>query len=205
MIDIESYQLPNKNYNNIETEKKRILLGNTFSTDMKHYIGWLNRYNGKYKKTSPFTISFDGKIHQHFNPKYYSEITGNLSFDESTILILIENEGWLIKDLNEENTYITYVGNIYNRTQDVFEKKWRHNKYWVPYNQEQYDSLVYLINELCNEFNIPKNVIHHNTKIHDGYKYEGIMYKGNLDSYFTDVNPSWDFVKIKDKIELKDI
>jgi hypothetical protein len=113
----------------------------------------------------------------------------------------LENEGWLSKDLNEENKYITYIGNIYNRVDEVFVKKWRHNKYWAPYTQKQMESAIYLINKLCGEFEIPKDVVAHNTKICDGYLYEGILYKGNLNSYFTDVNPSWNFLSFKEQIE----
>jgi hypothetical protein len=201
MIDKETYKLQESHYLNVETTKKRIVIGNSFSIDMNHYNGWLNRYNGKYKKTSMYTITINGKIYEHFNPKYSSEIIDKKDFDESTITILLENEGWLIKDLNDENRYITYVGNIYNRIDEVFVKKWRHNKYWSPYSQKQLDSTVYLINKLCNDFEIPKNVIHHNTKISNGYSYEGILYKSNLNTYFTDVNPSWDFAGIKEQIE----
>jgi N-acetyl-anhydromuramyl-L-alanine amidase AmpD len=201
MIETVKYILPDNNFSKIETNKKRIVIGNSFSINMLHYIGWLNRYNGNYKKTSSYTIKLDGTIHQHFDPKYYSEITGNKDFDESTISILLENEGWLSKDLNEENRYITYIGNIYNRVDEVFVKKWRNNKYWAPYTQKQMESAIYLTNKLCDEFEILKDVITHNTKIHNGYSYEGILYKGNLNSYFTDVNPSWDFLSFKEQIE----
>lgn len=202
MINHEKYKLTEKNYFKVETDKKRIVIGNSFSANMDHYIGWLTRYNGTYKKTAMYTIALNGEIYKHFDPKYYSEILGHKPFDESSISILMENEGWLIKDLNEENKYITYVGNIYNRTDEVFVKKWRHNKYWAPYTQKQSDSLIYLINELCNQFDIPKNVIPHNTKIYNGYSHEGILYKSNLNTYFTDVNPSFDFLYVKEKIEL---
>jgi N-acetyl-anhydromuramyl-L-alanine amidase AmpD len=202
MINDTTYTLPITNYYKNETDKKRIVIGSSFSIDMQHYNGWLTRYNGKYKKTAAYTIDISGNIHQHFNPKYYCEIIGNSEFDESTILILIENEGWLVKDLNDENKYITYVGNIYKRADEVFVKKWRHNNYWAPYKEEQLNSLIYLINELCGQFNIPKNVMVHNTKVYNGYSYEGILYKSNLNKYFTDVNPSWDFLKIKDNVEI---
>ena len=201
MIDKETYKLEDINYLNVETSKKRIVIGNSFSIDMNHYNGWVKRYNGKYKKTAMYTISIEGKIYEHFNPKYHSEIIGNKDFDESTITILLENEGWLIKDLNVKNRYITYVGNIYNRIDEIFVKKWRHNNYWAPYTQKQIDSTILLVNKLCDEFGILKNVVHHNTKISDGYSYEGILYKSNLDTNFTDVNPSWDFVEIKKQIE----
>jgi hypothetical protein len=201
MINKETYPLSDKHYSNVETTKKRIVIGNSFSINMNHYNGWLNRYNGKYKKTAMYTISLEGEIFEHFNPIYSSEIIGNKDFDESTITILLENEGWLIKDLNDENRYITHVGNIYNRIDEVFDKKWRHNKYWSPYSQKQVDSTIILINKLCDEFEIPKNIVSHNTKISNGYTFEGILYKSNLNTYFTDVNPSWDFLSVKEKIE----
>jgi len=202
MINEEKYKLTEKNYHKIETDKKRIVVGNSFSANMGHYTGWLTRYNGAYKKTTMYTISVNGDIYKHFEPIYYSDVLGLQTFDESSISISIENEGWLIKDLNEENKYITYVGNIYNRADEVFVKKWRHNKYWAPYTQKQTDSLIYLINELCKQFNIPKNVIPHNTKIYNAHSHEGILYKSNLNTYFTDVNPSFDFLYVKEKIEL---
>lgn len=204
MINKEKYRLPEKNYIPIETDKKRIVIGNSFSVDMSHYNGWLHRYNGRYQKTAPYTISIDGTIYEHFDPKYYSEILGNQKFDEASTLIVIENEGWLIKDLNDENKYITHVGNIYNRTETVFMKKWRHNRYWAPYNEKQIDSLIILIKDLCGRFNIPEDVISHNTKISDAHTYEGILYKSNLNTYFTDVNPCFDFSLVKDKVEIND-
>lgn len=201
MINTETYKLSDKHYSNVKTIKKRIVIGNSFSVNMSHYDGWVNRYNGKYKKTAMYTITLDGEIHEHFSPEYHSEIIGDKNFDESTITILLENEGWLIKDLNDENRYITYVGNIYNRIDEVFVKKWRHNKYWAPYTQKQVDSTILLINKLCDEFEIPKNVVTHNTKMSNSHSFEGILYKGNLNTYFTDVNPSWDFISVKEKIE----
>jgi hypothetical protein len=201
MINNSEYILSNKNFNQIETNKFRILIGNTFSVDMMHYIGWLSRYNGNYKKTAPYTVNLNGEIFEHYNPIYYSEIIDNEEFNKSTILILLENEGWLSKDFNEENKYITYVGNIYNRVDDVLYKKWRHNKYWAPYTQEQFKSTIFLVNMLCDRFKIPKNVVSSNTKITNPHSHEGILYKGNLNTNFTDVNPSWDFLNFKEEIE----
>ncbi len=203
MINRDEYKLFKNNYIPIKTDKKRIVIGNSFSFNMGHYYGWLTRHNGNYKKTAHYTIGINGEIYEHYNPDYYSEIINYPDFDKTTILILIENEGWLIKDLNHENRYITYVGNIYNRTESVFIKKWRGNKYWAPYNEVQVNSLANLVNELCERFNITKDVVSHNTKISNGYTYNGVLYKSNLNSYFTDINPSWDFGLFKNKIEKK--
>ncbi len=202
IIDKETYRLESTNYINEETVKNKIVIGNSFSTNMNHYVGWVTRYNGKYKKTANYTVTLDGKIYEHFNPTYYSNFTNNISFDKTIISVVLENEGWLIKDLNNENTYITNIGNIYNRTDDVVIRKWRSNKYWAPYSEKQLESTVKLINKLCDEFDIPMEVIAHNTKITKINDYKGVLYKSNLNNYFTDVNPSWDFINFKDKVEL---
>ena len=64
IIDKESYKLSEKNYINEVTVKKKIVIGNTFSTDMRHCIGWNKRWNGRYTKTAMFTIDIEGNIHQ---------------------------------------------------------------------------------------------------------------------------------------------
>jgi hypothetical protein len=80
-----------KNYDNIESIKKQIVLGNTFNHDMKHVIGWKHRHNGNYKKTAAFTIDINGVIHKHFDPKYQSKFFNDLILDGKSIVILLEN------------------------------------------------------------------------------------------------------------------
>jgi hypothetical protein len=81
--------------------KKKIIIGDTFNHDMQHVISWTHRYNGEYKKTAPFTIGKDGVIYKHFNPKYQSLYFNDLDLDKNSILILLENDGWLIKMKNK--------------------------------------------------------------------------------------------------------
>lgn len=202
IIDKETYYLTTNNYIGEETDKDKIVIGNTFSTNMNHYIGWSTRYNGKYKKTANYTVRLDGSIYEHFSPKYHSNFTDYISLDKTIISIVLENEGWLIKDLNNENVYITNFGNIYNRVDDIIIRKWRSNKYWAPYTDKQLESTAKLVIKLCDEFNIPLEVINHNTKINKVNDYKGVLYKSNLNQYFTDVNPSWDFIRFKDNVEL---
>ena len=78
IIDDKTYKLASKNYIPIETEKTQIILGHTFNKDMKHIIGWKNRYNGSYKKTAAFTIAKDGTIYKHFDPKFSSNYFSNV-------------------------------------------------------------------------------------------------------------------------------
>ena len=114
----KSYILSKDNYNKIESIKKQIVIGNTNNHDMKHYIGWVNRYNGKYKKTAAFTIDTDGVIYKHFEPRYQSEYFKDLEQNNKSIIILLENDGWLTKDV-EKNSFLSWLGYIY-KEQEVF-------------------------------------------------------------------------------------
>jgi hypothetical protein len=54
-------------------------------------------------------------------------------------------------------------------------------------------SLVSLCEEVTKSMNIRKDLIGHNTKINGIQKFEGIITRSNLDSNFTDINPSFNF------------
>ena len=199
---METYKLSNNNYVEEKTNKKRIIIGNTFSYDMNHVKGWETRYNGSYKKTAHYTISVYGTIHEHFSPDYYSKLMLNEKVNKTSIIILLENIGWLIESNLKEKEYIDYTGNMYNQS-NVFEKIWRGYKYWSEYTKEQEESTIKLVKELCTKYKIPLNVIAHNTNVNDANKYEGILYKSNFEKFYTDVNPTWNFEQFKNNIELK--
>lgn len=197
-FDDKTYKLSKENFIQRLTLKKQIVIGNTFNHDMKHVVGWKHRFNGKYKKTAAFTIDKNGTIHKHFDPSYCSEYFGNKDLDGRSIVILIENDGWLLKN-EQKNSYITWIGDIYKS--EVVDKRWRGYNYWSPYNEKQVDSAVFLIKELCKEFFIPLTVISHNTKVDNLKDYEGVVYKSNIDKQYTDLSPAWDCLDFKNKLE----
>ena len=197
----KSYILPIDNYTSVESIKKQIVIGHTNNHNMKHYIGWINRYNGKYKKTAAFTIDINGVIYKHFEPRYQSEYFKDIEQNNKSIVILLENDGCLTKD-EEKNSFISWLGYIYNE-QDVFEKKWRANNYWAQYKKEQIDSAVTLVKELCDEFYIPLTAMTHNVKMNDLEDYNGILYKSNIETYYTDLSPAFDFEYFTNNIKLK--
>jgi hypothetical protein len=200
MLIDETYLLTENNYNNFETKKTQIILANTNAYGTNHINGWLKRYNGKYKKTAHFTITRNGDIYKHFDPKYYSDFIENDTIKQKSIIILLENIGWVIKD-NEKNSYITWINDIYNKPSEIVEKRWRNYNYWVKYSDKQFNSTVDLVNTLCDEFDIVKTVIGHNTKVDNIINYDGILYRSNIDKHYTDLNPTWDFTDFKNKIE----
>lgn len=201
IIDQTTHKLPNDNYIAVEYPKSHIVFGHTFNHDMRHVLGWLHRYHGKYKKTAAFTIAYDGTIYNHFNPKYYSKILKNDEQDKKTIVILLENDGWLLKDV-KNNAFITWTGDIYRQQNDIVEKRWRDYSMWAPYTEKQFDSAIGLVKMLCEQFNIPLTSINHNTKIDSLVDYKGVICRSNLEKHFTDLSPAWDFERFKNKLEL---
>ena len=200
IIDSKTYQLSDSNYIPFESHKNKIVLGHTNNHDMRHFIGWQKRLNGKYKKTAHYTISFDGTVYQHFNPKYYSNYFKYHDLNSKSIIVLLENDGNLSKESDSES-FITWLGDIYKREDKVIEKKWRNLNYWAPYSQNQLDSALRLTTKLCEDFNIPKETFNHNTKLNELGNFSGVLYKANLEKFYTDLNPSWDFEVFKSKLE----
>jgi hypothetical protein len=201
-IDEHTYILSDDNFVQIETLKKHIIIGHTFNHDMKHYTGWLHRYNGKFKKTAAFTIDTTGFIYKHFKPKYHSRYFNDKKFDKKVIVILLENDGWLMKN-GDKNEFITWIGDIYKQPNEVVEKKWRGYSYWSSYTKEQLDSVQDLVRSLCEEFNLPLSSVAHNTAIDRLDDYMPILYRSNLNKNFTDLSPAWDCNGFKEMLENK--
>lgn len=200
VIDREKYILTDKNYYNVTTNKKLIVLGNSLSDKDNHITGWMNRMGGEYKKTSTYSIFRNGKIFEHFNPNYYSNFIGEEKIDKKIISITLENQGWLNKDLINKR-YFNWVGNIYKRNKSVYEKRWRGFVYWDSYTKKQMKSCIFLINYLCENFGIEKKCVGHNTYIDGIDMFEGVTYRSNFQRDYTDLNPSWEFKKFKQLIE----
>lgn len=200
ILDELKYVLSENNYIKEETQKTQIVLGNTFNHEMRHFFGWQHRYNGKYNKTAAFTIDAAGFVYKHFEPKYKSNFFELEELNDKSIVILLENYGSLNKD-NEKKKFITWLGDIYNKSEEIVDKRWRNNRFWDPYTEEQLNSCLELVNQLCSQFDIPKKVISHNTKIDNFFDYKGVLYRSNLEKNCTDLNPSWFYNIFKEKLE----
>ena len=107
------FKLSDENYIQIETVKKRIVIGNSFSINMDHYTGWTKRLNGKFKRTANFTIELNGTIHEHFSPKYYSNYLNDAKLDSTTISIVLEKKS-LKNDGETLNTGLHIVMSKWN-------------------------------------------------------------------------------------------
>jgi N-acetyl-anhydromuramyl-L-alanine amidase AmpD len=202
IIDDVTYPLTDKNFIEKSTIKTQIVIGNSFTHNLKYVNGWKKRQGGNYKKTTTFSIDKKGNIYQHFNDIFYSKTFDDINVDENIITITLENVGWLNKDLLKDR-HIDWVGNIYKRRAKVIDKRWRGFRYWEPYSNKQFNSCINLVTFLCDKHNINKNCVGHNTFIKNIGDFNGVIYRSNYNKDFTDVSPAWDFKKFKNKIEIK--
>lgn len=188
-IDKITYKLKESNFIDEISVKNSIVIADTYNFDMNHYKEWNIFNNGSYNKTAHYTIDSFGNIFEHFSPDYASNFINEIS---NSIIILIENIGWLEK---KGNIFLTWNNTIYNG--EVLEKKWRNKVYWSKYNDKQLESTIFLINNLIENFEIPRNIKNNSFLDKKIENFKGIYYKSNISKNYKDINPSWDFKKMK--------
>lgn len=193
ILELKDFKPTGKN-----KRKKQILLTHT-SRNIRDYISSLKyRYNGGNQKLPHYVISRQGEIFQIIPPDTYSKYLEVASYNKQSIIISLENLGWLKKNPLTQG-YINWIGNIYK--DEVYERKWRGHFFWQPYTEQQMSSLSSLISDLCERFDIPKTTIGHNVKMDKIEKFSGIASYSNYSTDRTDLSPSFDFEELKKNIE----
>ena len=173
-----------------QKRKKQIVLCHT-SREVQEYLTSLkHRYNGQYDKIPNYIITRKGEILQLLPDNTYSNFLYNESVNKNSIVVCLENLGWLEKK-PLTNYYINWKGSIYN--DKAFEKKWRDFFFWQPYTPIQLEMTAELCKHLSESLNIEKRCVGHNTRFEGVSNYEGIVSKSNYDSKYTDLNPSFNF------------
>jgi N-acetyl-anhydromuramyl-L-alanine amidase AmpD len=170
--------------------KTQIVLTHT-GRPLNYYMNSLKkRYNGNYDKLPHYVISKEGKIYQILENNSYSLFFPIRSFNKKTIIISLENLGWL-KKIPLETQYINWIG---DKVKDnIYKRKWRGYHLWDKYTEEQLDSLKELVQELNYEFNIPMRLIGHNVKVDNPERFNGITSRSNYEQKVTDLSPAFDF------------
>ena len=173
-----------------QKKKTQIILSHT-SREVEQYLTSLKfRYNGSFDRVPNFLITRKGEVLQLIPEIGYTNYLNNESVNQNSVVISLENLGWLEKK-PLSNYYINWIGSIYK--EEVYEKKWRDFFFWQPYTQVQIESLAGLCNQLTDSLQIEKRSIGHNTKIEGITKWNGIISRSNIDSRYTDLNPSFNF------------
>ncbi|MEY4571629.1 MAG: hypothetical protein RLZ10_840 [Bacteroidota bacterium] len=196
MVEIETYG----NFKPLgKNKKKHQLILVHSSRDIEKYLQSLKyRYNGKNKKIPNYVVTKNGKILKLIDDINYCEYFTNSKINTYSIIICLENLGWLQKEPLKDY-YVNWIGDIYKGK--PFEKKWRDYFFWDPYTEEQINATVELVDSLFQKNKIKRNIVGHNTKLSGVERYEGLTSKSNYDSIYTDVNPSFNFEEFIKKID----
>lgn len=175
--------------------KRRIILTHTTRIGVDYLKSLEFRHNGNYDKKPHYVILKTGEIIKILDDNQSSNIFDLSDLNESSIVICLENLGWLKKDILS-TTYSNWIG---NKVEKVKEKKWRSKSFWDLYTEEQTESLIKLCDELCDRNNIPKKFSGNNVRILGAENYEGILCRSNLDEIFTDLSPAFNFVYLLER------
>lgn len=181
-----------------QKNKNKIILINTFR-DIKGYLVSLKyRHDGEYDKIPNYVITKKGEILRLLGDTGYSNLFDDKLLKYNSIVIAIENLGWLEKN-QDRGTNINWIGDIYNG--EAYYKRWRDYDFWDVYTEAQMDSLVSLCSEICDRMKINKKFIGHNIKTDINSKFNGILSRSNIYKSYTDVSPSFDIKLFEKKLE----
>ena len=181
-----------------QKNKNKIILINTFR-DIKGYLVSLKyRHNGEYDKIPNYVITKKGEILRLLGDSSYSNLFDDKLLKYNSIVIAIENLGWLEKN-KDRGMNINWIGDIYNG--EPYYKKWRDYDFWDVYTEAQMNSLASLCSEICDRMKINKKFIGHNIKTDINLKFNGILSRSNIYKSYTDVSPSFDIKLFEKKLE----
>lgn len=181
-----------------QKNKNKIILINTFR-DIKGYLVSLKyRHNGEYDKIPNYVITKKGEILRLLGDSGYSNLFDDKLIKYNSIVIAIENLGWLEKN-QDRGMNINWIGDIYNG--EPYYKKWRDYDFWDVYTDAQMNSLASLCSEICDRMKINKKFIGHNIKTDINLKFNGILSRSNIYKSYTDVSPSFDIKLFEKKLE----
>jgi N-acetyl-anhydromuramyl-L-alanine amidase AmpD len=181
-----------------EVKKTQIVLTHTARTLFDYMVSIKYRFGGNPIKLPHYVIGRDGKVIRLMNDLNNSQFTNNNVINTKSIVISLENLGWLEKEPLKPH-HINWIGNIYK--EKVVDRKWRDYFFWQPYTDIQLEKTAELCKELSNKYGIEIKTIGHNTKIKGVETFLGIITRSNFDEFATDVSPAFDFEKFNKLLE----
>lgn len=196
-IDKETYKINEINHYKTQTPKTQIVIGSSMRKKNYHIIRLQHKDFGKTKKWNTFTISRDGDIFQHYNPKFHTDFMEIKEGDKQSISIVLENMGYLVE--TPSGKYINWINEECD-SEFVGKKKWLGYNYWEKYSKEQIESCAELCKQLCEEFGIPKTIIDFRNYHKDIAKFKGIVFRSNYSEDSNDVNPLIDIAKLNELV-----
>lgn len=166
-----SLRLPEGEYFPSTTAKSGICIHHTVGgTARSTYDWWLQdraRSGGRRRVGTAFLIARDGTVHEVFDRRAWAYQFGlpwalekKLAFEKRFIGIELANLGALMESDGELYCFdrVLPQNRVPRDRAFDFGRPWRGYRYWARYTNAQTAALIELIDELCEEFGIPRRV-----------------------------------------------
>lgn len=160
-----SLKLPDDQYFSSGNYKTGICLHHTCGSSATSTIDWWKR--DTQMVGTAFIVDRDGTIYQAFDPLGWAYQFGlkwkdpdRLNFEKRFIGIEIASEGGLIENNGSLYCFDTISPRTIKKREEAFDygKVYRGYRYFDKYEQKQIDSVVQLVNYLCDNFNIERKL-----------------------------------------------
>ena len=198
-IDTKTHQIESKNYYKTKHNKTQIILASSLRKDSNHLVRLKHKDFGKSKQWNTFTITRNGLVYQHYDPKNYTDFISIKQSDKQSISIVLENMGYLIESSNGK--YTNWINESCDEA-NVLKRKWMGYNYWEKYTDEQIASTIELCKKLCKEFGIAENLIEFRNYHKDTIKFKGIVFRSNYFEESGDVNPNISITEFNEMLNL---
>jgi len=198
-IDTKTYKIDESNHYKTQNVKNQIILSISQRKDNYHIVRLKHKDFGKTKKWNTFTISRNGSVYQHYNPKYHTDFLGIKEVDKHAISIVLENMGALYK--TADGKYLNWLNEICQE-KNIVEKKYLGYNFWENFTKKQIESTAKLCIKLSKEFNIPLKCIDFQYYHKDINKFRGIVFKSNYVQDYFEANPLFDIEKFNEMLQI---
>ena len=208
MQDIDkSIRLNPDSYFHEKHPKNAIVIHHTSGRSAQSTIDWWQK--SPERIATAYIIERDGAIYELFDPSYWAYhlgIPGNKGiFDRRSIGIEIASEGGLI-EYKDKLYCFDRISNAteYKRKTYEHEQKWRgHYRYFAEYTTEQSESVLLLIDFLCNDFNIPRRTPADHLSFNPAlFKFKGVIGHHHVRPDKTDPHPGFEWDRLLRKCRL---
>ena len=199
-IDKNTYKIDKKNFYKTLYDKKQIILAGSLRKENYHIKRLQKKEYGQTKTWPTYSISREGEIFQHYDPKYYTDFMGIKDVDKHAISIVLENMGVLFYD-QDSDKFLNWLYEECNEDK-IFERKWKKYRYWEQYTNVQFNSVIELCEYLCEKYYIELDCLGFNVHHEKTNNFEGIVTRSNYDVDFNDLNPSFNFREFLEKLEI---
>jgi hypothetical protein len=185
-IDSTTYEVKEINRYKTHCVKTQIVLAVSLRKNGHHITRLTHKEFGNTKKWNTYTISRDGIVYQHYDPKYHSDFLGIKEADKQIISIVMENMGSLF--ITSTGNYINWLNEECDENNVVAFDYMGYN-HWERFLEAQIKSVIELCKKLCEDFGIPKNCIEFHPYHKDTLKFKGIVFRSNYIEDSSDINP----------------